>query len=108
MTTWQRVQGDTSDTLTATLNGVTDLLGVTAVEAHVWPRAGGTATTLTATVTSTSARTVTVNLGGGGGWLASAAAGPWNLEIQTTWTGGAVITWPEAGPDTIVVRTQGA
>ena len=110
MTTWNRVNGDVNDTIVAQLAGVANLTGVTAVEAHVWPVTGGAAVTLTAAVTDATNRYVTVQLGAGGGWLPSAAAGPWNIEYQTTWSGGAIITWPEKGspPDQIIVRQQGA
>lgn len=101
MTTWHRVIGDTNDTIVATLNGVTSLSGVSAVEAHVW-YGGSSPATLTAVVTDAAACTVTVSLAS---WISTAAAGAWALEIQTT-ASGVIRTWPEKGTDTIEVRAQ--
>ncbi len=101
---WYRVVGDTNDTLVAQLLGVADLVGVTAIEAHVW-RPGVAATTLTTAVTDATARTVTVNLTP---WIATAAASNWNLEIQVTFTGGLVRSWPAERPGELILRTQGA
>ena len=100
MTTWNRVAGDTNDTIDVTVLGISDATGAT-WEAHVWAT-GSTATTLTATATSASV--VRVNLGS---WLTSATAGNYNLELQGTITGNPR-TWPEGTPDQIIVRDQGA
>ena len=104
---WYRVQGDANDTLTALFNGVTDLLGVSAIEAHVW-RNGVASTTLTATVLDGVACTVTVNLGS---WITTAVPGTYFCEIQATWPGSPskVVTSPgKNGLASIVVRAQGA
>jgi hypothetical protein len=104
---WYRVQGDANDTLTATFNGVQDLLGISAIEAHVW-RNDVASTTLTATVTDAAARTVSVDLGS---WITTAAPAVYFVEIQATWTGSPakVVTSPaKRGTATIVVRAQGA
>ena len=106
MSKWSRVQGDTNDTLVAQLAGVADLTGVTAIEAHVWPAQSiGAAVTLAAVVTNAASRTVTVNLGS---WISTAGPGRYQLEIQTTWGGGPIITWPEGAPDELTIRAQGA
>lgn len=106
MTTWNRVAGDISDTLTVTINGIADLTEVTAVEAHVWTDTIS-AVTLTAAVADATARTVTVQLGT---WLQNTAVGGlrYNLEYELTFTGGTQRTWPENGTDFILVRAQGA
>ena len=101
---WYRVVGDTNDTLVARLDGVADLVGVTAIEAHVW-RPGVAPTTLTAVVTDTTARTVTVSLSP---WIVTAAATNWNLEIQATFPGGVVRSWPAERPGELILRAQGA
>ena len=110
-TTWYRTQGDVADTIVAQLmSGATaqDLTGVTAVEAHVWPQRGGTTVTLTAAVTDATNGKVTVQLSGSSSWLNTAVAGPYWIEYQTTWSGGAVLTWPEGPRDQIIVEAQGA
>jgi hypothetical protein len=101
MTTWNRVAGDTGDTIDVTVLGITDATTASAWEAHVWIT-GTTATTLSAS--ATSATVVRVNLGS---WLTSATPGLYNLELQAT-VAGNPRTWPEGTPDQIVVRAQGA
>lgn len=88
---WKRVQGDNGDTLLARLDGVADLAGVTAVEAHVRnPRSNDAATTLPAVVTDAAARTVTVTLSP---WLDDADPAVWQLEVQAKWGTSATKTW---------------
>ena len=102
MTTWYRVQGDTSDTIDVGVQGISDATAASAWEGHVWAT-GGTPTTLSAT--AISATTVRVNLGT---WLTSAPVGQYNFEIQAT-IAALPRTWPEGpSPDTIAVRAQGA
>lgn len=103
MTTWGRVIGDSNDTIVMELEGVSDLSGISAIEAHVW-KFDVVAATLTAAVTDSANRIVTVSLGS---WIATAAAGTYSLEVQTT-AAGVVRTWPERTPDQIEVRAQGA
>ncbi len=100
---WQRVVGDTNDTFVARLDGIPDLTGVTAVEAHVW-RPNVAPVTLEAAVTDAAARTVTVQLSP---WLATATATTWLLEIQASF-GTTVRTWPEGNPAALQIRGQGA
>lgn len=101
MTTFNRVAGDTGDTLVAELTGVDSLSSATAVEAHV-SRMDIAAATLTASVLSASARTITVALGA---WLQNTAvAGEYDLEYEVTFASGAKLTWPEGTPDTLIVR----
>ena len=100
MTTWNRVQGDTDDTIDVTVLGISDATGASAWEAHVWAT-GGSSTTLTAT--ATSATVVRVSLGS---WITSATAGSYNLELQAT-ISSKPRTWPEGTPDQIIVRAQG-
>ncbi len=100
------VASDRGDTRVLTLDGISSLSDVTAVEAHVW----GSATApiiLAATVLSAVDRTVTVQLGAAGGWLSTAAPGTYSFEVQCTFTGGIILTWPNGDPDTITVRAQG-
>ena len=102
MTTWRRVVGDSNDTIVVQIlagGAAVDLTAVSAIEAHVSLN-GASASTLTATVTTAATGIVTVSLGS---WIATAAAGPWALEIQTT-SAGVVRTWPDGTPDTIEVR----
>lgn len=104
MTPVYAVQGDVNDNRDVLLQGVSSLAPVTSVEAHVWKN-GVTPVTLTATI-DVSTRIVTVQLGS---WLASVAApGRYNFEIQVNFTSGSKLTWPEAGPDELHVRAQGA
>lgn len=104
--TWSRVQGDVNDTLTAKLDGVANLSGVTAIQAHVW-RTGVSPVTLTASVLNATDRTVTINLGASGGWLATATPAVWYLELQVT-SGTTVQTWPADNPAILRIRAQGA
>lgn len=106
MSTINAVKGDRDDKRDILLQGVTSLAPVASVEAHVWKR-GATTATLTATI-DVATRIVTVQLGGAGGWLETAVAGTWNMEIQVTFSSGAILTWPESGPDEIHVRAAGA
>lgn len=106
MTTLYAVQKDVNDSRDILLQGVTSLASVASVEGHVW-KAGQTAAVLTATIDVPS-RVVTVQFGGVGGWLDTAAVGKWWFEIQVNFVSGAKLTWPEAGPDEIHVRAQGA
>lgn len=101
---WNRVQGDVGDTVTARFEGVLDLVGVTAIEAHVWRE--GTVATLAAEVADPDARTVLVQLGS---WLATATPGTWKLEIEATWPGPVIVTSPaKPGGAAIYVRAEGA
>ena len=105
------VRGDIGDTRTVQLAGVSDLSGVTAIEAHVWIAANraATAATLTATVTDPVLRTITVQLGvdPATGWLpAVATAGEWSVEYDLTF-GTTRLTFPNGPPDTITVRDSG-
>jgi hypothetical protein len=105
------VLGDVGDTRIVRLDGIEDLSGVTALEAHVWvgTRRVATQETLTATVLDPTERTITVNLGTDlvTGWLPNVATrGEWNVEYQATF-GSTVLTWPNGKPDTIDVREQG-
>ena len=97
------VAGDVGDTRLCRLDGVADLVSATAVEAHVW-NDSAQVVTLAASVTDTAARTVTVELGGSGGWLEAASPGIYNFEIEVTF-GNNVLTWPNANPATLRVRT---
>lgn len=113
MTTWNRVQGDISDTLTAYLYGVNTFAGAS-VEAHVWPTTGGTRVTLSAAVVDgtdtagVACGVSTVQLGAGGGWLPLATPAAYFLEHQVTFADGKIITWPAQGYDGINVRAQGS
>lgn len=111
MTNFNRVQGDTGDTVTAFLYGLASYVG-SATVAHVW-QTGVTATTLTATVAdgfddSTPAKACgvcTVHLAS---WITNATPGDWLLEYQTTFSDNTVVTHPDENPDTLHVRAQGA
>ena len=102
---WDRVQGDTGDTLVCQLDGVVDLVAVTSVVGHIWnPRSSTAATNLTATVLSAVDRTVTVQLGA---WLETADPVTWLLELQVT-SPTQTLTWPAGKPGEVRVRPQGA
>lgn len=96
------VTGDVGDTRLLRLDGVTDLVSATAIEAHVWNDATDSVTLATA-ITDATERTVTVALGAAGGWLPTAPVGIYNLEVQVTF-GTTVLTWPAREPATIQVR----
>ena len=101
MTTWRRVQGDTSDTIDVEVLGIDDATAASGWAASVWAT-GAAATALTATATSASV--VRVSLGS---WITSAAQGTYNLELVAT-IGGNPKTWPEGTPDQIIVREDAA
>lgn len=105
MTAWRKVQGDVNDTITVVLSGVENLLTATAVEAHVWRR-DVAPETLAAAITDAVTRTVVVQLGGASGWLSDAAEHVWYIDVQVTFTGGTILTWPSGVPDTIAVRSD--
>jgi hypothetical protein len=104
MTTITRVQGDVNDTATITLAGVADLTTAASAEAHV--KLEGVTATLTCTIPDPNGLDVDIALGAGAGWLATAAPGPWKLEVQVTFNDGRVLTWPATGTDTIQVRAD--
>lgn len=107
---WDRVQGDTNDTLTCQLDGVDTLpIGAT-LEAHVWRNTPpASSSTLVATVLDSTARTVSVRLGS---WLTTASPGTWYVEVQVTaaWSDGQTgpRTFPSAGGRPLRIRAQGA
>lgn len=102
------VSGDSGRTEQFEFEGVDNLNDVTACEAHIWSATAGSAATLTAEVTDAVNRVVTVDFGDDEGWLATAAAGAWNLEIQVTTVTQPAITSPEGKPFPVIVRDQGA
>jgi hypothetical protein len=106
VTTLTAVAGDVGDVRILQLDGVVDLTGATAVEAHVWlPNDDTAAATLTGAVTDSANRLVSINLGGAGGWLPTARPTTYLLEVQVTF-GSTIKTWPQARPDTIEVRSS--
>lgn len=106
MTTWNKVAGDAGDTITVDLGGIANLDAVATVEAHVWKQ-GTAPAVLDADVLDAAACTITVDLGDATGWLATAGYGRWSLEYEVTFLDGSALTWPQLGPDTIVVRSAG-
>lgn len=110
MTTFNRVQGDTGDTITPWLYGVATFAGATVV-AHVW-QTGVTATNLTAAVVDGTddngnpCGVCTVHLAS---WITTATPGDWFIEEQVTFTDTTIITWPGGdSPDVLHIRAQGA
>lgn len=106
---WERVQGDTNDTLTTQLSGVDALPGGAAVEAHVWRTTSPpSSATLTATIVDAVTRTVRVQLGA---WITTAAPVEWRLEVQVTgvWSDGQTgpRTFPSAGGRPLRIRPAG-
>jgi hypothetical protein len=101
MTTWNRVQGDTDDTIQVILDGIGDLAAVTTVTAHV-RKPGRESVELEAEVVDAAARTIAIHLGD---WITDAVPGKYLLEIQPV-IQGSPVTWPEAGPDTLIIRSQ--
>lgn len=109
MTTFNRVQGDTGDTITAFLYGVATFAGAT-VAAHVW-QTGVTPTTLTAAVTDgtdSNGQTCGVCVVHLASWITTATPGGWLLEYQVTFTDTTIATWPAETPDVLRVRIQGS
>jgi hypothetical protein len=107
MSKFNRVQGDSGDTLVVELDGVADFTAATAT-ANVW-QSPAAPTPLTATVINgTSLATgqpcgvCTVALGT---WLTT-ALGTYLLEYTITFSNGSVLTWPAAGYDELVVRAD--
>ena len=100
------VVGDIDDYRIVTLDGVTNLDSVTAVEAHVWSTSVDSVT-LSASVVDATARTIRVELGDAAGWLATVAtSGSWFIEYQVTF-GTTVLTWPGGAPDRLPVQSEG-
>ena len=102
MTTWRRVQGDTSDTIDVEVLGIDDATAATSWAANVWVTGASAVSGITAAATSASVVRVTL-----GAWLTTATPGAYNLEITATISGNPR-TWPEGTPDQIIVRAQGA
>jgi len=102
MTTWKRVQGDTSDTIDVEVLGIDDATAASGWAANVWVTGAASSTALSASATSASV--VRVSLGS---WITNAAAGQYNLELVAT-IGGNPKTWPEGFPDQIIVREDAA
>lgn len=102
MTTWRRKAGNVGDTIVARLDGIQDLVLATGVVAKVSFN-GGTPVVLAASVTDVVNRLITVQLGLAGGWLPTTTmVGCWALTYDVSF-GANLVTWPEAGPDEIVV-----
>lgn len=107
--TWDRVQGDTNDTLTAALAGIETLPVGATIEAHVWrTTTPASTTTLTAVVLDAVARTVLVQLGA---WITTATPGLWWVEVQVTgtWSDGQTgpRTFPSTGGRPLRIRAAG-
>lgn len=105
MTTWTKVAGDIGDKLTVDLGGIATLSAATVVEAHVW-RSGTAPVVLTGTVTDAEACTIEIDLGGVGEWLPGTEPGRWSIEFEVTFLDGSKLTWPQMGPDTVIVRSD--
>jgi len=101
------VAGDIGDTRSVTLAGIADLTAAVSARGIVTYSSDLTVTAeLTATIDDPAGTDVTVELGGAGGWLASAAPGVWLLEAEITFADGSVLSWPQAGADTLIVRAD--
>ena len=101
------VAGDLGDTRTCTLGGIADLTAAVSARGIVRYTADLTVTDeLTATIPDPDTTVVVVELGDSGEWLQTAAPGLWELEIEVTFSSGAVITFPDGDPDRLVVRSD--
>jgi hypothetical protein len=106
---WFRVQGDTNDTIDATIGGVGDLEGVSTVSATVWRTSSpASQSTLTAAVLDPDAGTVRISLGS---WITTAAVGVWRVAVHLTgaWDDGTSgrKTIPPQGGATLTIGKAG-
>ena len=106
---WFRIQGDTNDTIDATVEGVGDLTGVVTASATVWRTTSpATTATLTAAVLDPVARTVRISLGA---WITTATVGVWKVAVHLTgaWSDGTTgrKTIPPQGGGTITIGKAG-
>ena len=93
--------GDANDERIVTLGGTADLATVSSIRALVQSKADpSVSSVLSASVLNATARTVTVVFGS---WLATAAAGGYWLEVETTWSDGTILTFPQGRPDSLQV-----
>lgn len=110
MTSRNLVAGDQGATDDVEIEGVEDLLGVTAIEGHVWrTRTPASSDTLEVTVVDAANRIVRIHYGDApGDWLPSqTTADVWKFEIEATWPDQPAITAPRGGPVTLNVRAAG-
>ena len=98
------VSGDAGDDRTLILHGISSLTGASAQEAHVW-LTGGTSSDLLVTITDAAECEVSVALSP---WLTTAAPGTYNFEVEVTFAGGDIFTWPADAPARLKVRDDGA
>ena len=98
MTVWHRQSGDVGDTVEPFLDGISTLVGATAVTATVDGCDGGPVT-LTGSVLNPVNPQVRIGLDP---WLATAAQGDWNTVFHVFF-GATRLTWPSRGHDTIRV-----
>ena len=89
------VAGDSGDTRKVTLNGTDALTNVSSVRATVKHTTTGEVAVLSASVTNAVTNEVTIELGT---WLSDGpTVGGWEVQVETTWVSGDVLTWPGAG-----------
>lgn len=107
-------QGDLGEHKVIELNGIR-LDGITAatfagatVVTTVWQ--GAVSATLTAAVvdgTNVLGQPVGVCTVSFGSWLVTAALGTWRMKHRVTFADASKLTWPEDGPDTVLVTAVG-
>lgn len=106
---WDRVQGDTDDTLIARVGGVEDLAAVTSVDALVWKTTTPPSEqVLTASVLDADERTVLIDLGD---WITTAAPAVWHVAVRITgiWADGSTgrRTFPAEGGSRLTIGKAG-
>ena len=87
---WTRTVGDKKDTMTARLNGTTDLAGITIIEAHLTHDLTGVTVTRPASIIDVDDRLASVDLTT---WIDDAATGDWRVELEATYPTGRELTW---------------
>jgi hypothetical protein len=100
------VAGDVNDIRTLRLDNVVGGV-VESVAVVIWNVEGSTRLTANVVEQGADYIDVSVNLGGPGGWLATATATKFNVEAEVHWADGTELTWPDAPPASLTVRSDG-